>query len=199
MQLMVATRNRGKYLEIDEALRSLPLVLRFLGDFPRIPSAEEDLATFEANALKKARHIASLCGKATLADDSGLVVPSLDGEPGIHSARYAGADADDQTNREKLIEKIKLIPEANRKAEFVCVMALVTKEGREITFEGRCEGRLLLTPKGTMGFGYDPLFYIPDKNKTLAELSVKEKNRWSHRGQALEKVKEKIVAFLNGN
>lgn len=196
MELIVATTNRGKFGEIEEALKDLPLVLRCLADFPGAPVVEEDQPTFEENALKKARTIARWSGKPALADDSGLVVPALEGRPGIHSARYAGKGADDEANRQKLVEELKEAPDEKRNASFVCIMVLVTPSGKEKIVEGRCEGTIAREPRGSLGFGYDPLFYLPSLQKTMAELPLQEKNKISHRGQALQKLREVLLGFL---
>ncbi len=189
MELIVATTNRGKFTEIQEALRKLPLKLIFLGDLPNPPRIEEDQLTFEANALKKARTISQWAGKAVLADDSGLVIPALDGRPGIHSARYAGLGSTDEQNRQKLLKEMKGIPEGKRGAFFVCVLAVVTPSGQEQIFEGRCDGKIGYEERGSLGFGYDPLFFLPSLGKTMAELSLEGKNRLSHRGLALARLK----------
>lgn len=188
MELIIATTNRGKFLELEQGLRNLPVVLRFLGDFPGAPRVEEDQQTFAENALKKARAVSLWSGKPALADDSGLVVPALDGRPGILSARFAGAGATDEENRKKLLEELRPIPSGSRQAFFLCLLAFATPDGKETTVEGRVDGLILPEPRGSGGFGYDPLFYLPDLKKTMAELSLKEKNRISHRGQALQKM-----------
>lgn len=183
--ILVATRNRGKFQEICQGLGGIDLDLRSLLDLSEVPEVDEDQPTFIGNALKKARSYSSWSGLATLADDSGLVVPALDGAPGVHSARYAGLHANDLANRERLLREMSEITDTNRVASFICVLALVTPEGRELTFEGRCEGRILREEKGSGGFGYDPLFFIPEAGKTMAEMTLDEKNRYSHRGRAL--------------
>lgn len=189
MEWIVATTNRGKFEEIEEALKDLPLILRCLGDFPRAPRVEEDQPTFEGNALKKAKMIAEWSGKPALADDSGLVVPALGGRPGIHSARYAGAKADDAANRRRLLEEMKDLSDEKRGAFFVCVMAVVTPSGKETVVEGRCDGIMAREPHGSLGFGYDPLFCVPSLGKTFAELPLEEKNKLSHRGRALQQLR----------
>lgn len=197
MELIVATTNRGKFLEIERALKGLPVVLRFLGDLPDAPRVEEDRPTFEENALKKAREIAGWSGRPALADDSGLVVPALGGRPGIQSARFAGPNATDEDNRRRLLEKMKGIPKERRSATFVCVLCVANPEGRELIVEGRCDGVIAERPSGSLGFGYDPLFYLPDLGKTMAELPLEEKNQRSHRGRALGKLREILISFLS--
>jgi len=195
-ELLIATTNQGKVAEIRHALEGLGLKLLSLADFPNPPSVAEDAETFEGNARKKARHYAQWSGKATLADDSGLVVDALGGRPGVHSSRYAGEKATDEDNRQKLLHELKDVPEEKRGAAFVCCLALATPEGREIVVEGRCEGRITLAPKGENGFGYDPLFFYPPLGRTTAELSLEEKHTISHRGRALERLKQALAGFL---
>jgi XTP/dITP diphosphohydrolase len=199
VDLLIATTNRGKFAEIREALKDLPVRVLFLGDFAGAPTVEEDQPTFEGNALKKARTISRWFGKPALADDSGLVVPALGGRPGLHSARYAGKGADDEANRKKLLEEMRDLPDEKREAAFVCVMALVTPSGEEKIVEGRCEGTITKEPRGSFGFGYDPLFYLPPLQKTMAELPLEEKNKISHRGRALQQLRKVLVEFLHLN
>ena len=193
--LILATRNQGKRREIQDMLGSDIQVLS-LDVFPNAPKVIEDGNTFEANAKKKAREIAKYTGLPALADDSGLVVDALNGAPGVYSARYAGEDATDKANNDKLIENLRGIPTSHRTAHFCCAMALATPDGRVQTAEAVWEGRILTTPRGANGFGYDPLFYVPTRNATSAELSSDEKNRLSHRGQALRTILPFILALF---
>ena len=183
-RLLVATRNRGKMKEIRAVLDGLVDELLCADDIAGLPETVEDGDTFSANALKKAREASSFSGLPVLADDSGLVVDPLDGAPGVYSARYAGEGAGDRANNAKLLSEIKSIPENNRKAAFVCVMAFVAPDGAEQTFTGRIPGSITDEPRGDNGFGYDPLFLVEELGRTMAELSIEEKNRISHRGQA---------------
>ena len=185
--LILATRNQGKRREIQDMLGSDIQVLS-LDAFPNAPEVIEDGNTFEANARKKAREIAKYTGLPALADDSGLVVDALNGTPGVYSARYAGKDATDKANNDKLVENLRGIPASQRTAHFCCAMALATPDDRVQTAEAIWDGRILTTPRGMNGFGYDPLFYVPTHNATSAELSSGEKNRLSHRGQALRAI-----------
>lgn len=187
MELVVATRNAGKLREIRRLLAETGIQALSLDDFPNLPEVVEDGVTFAANAGKKASEIAGRTGRATLADDSGLTVAALDGAPGVHSARYAGEKATDADNNRKLLAALEGIPAARRQAAFVCVMALYHPDGRCQYFDGRIEGVILEAPRGAGGFGYDPLFYLPGCGCTMAELPLEEKNRLSHRGQALRK------------
>ena len=196
MKLILATRNQGKRREIQDMLGSDIQVLS-LEAFPNAPEVIEDGKTFEANAIKKAREIATYTGLPALADDSGLVVNALNGAPGIYSARYAGENATDEANNAKLVENLRNIPANQRTAHFCCAMALATPDGHIQTAEAIWKGRILTTPRGTNGFGYDPLFFIPTHHCTSAELSSDEKNRISHRGQALRAILPLILDLFS--
>jgi XTP/dITP diphosphohydrolase len=195
--VVVATQNSGKIREIREALKGLGLRIYGLSDFPDVPEIEEDGKSFTENALKKARFYSKHFRKLTLADDSGLEVDGLKGLPGIYSARYAGEGASSRENNQKLLNEMKEIPFSKRGARFKCIIALVSSDGREAITEGSCRGRIGFREKGKRGFGYDPLFILPKYGKTMAELSLKEKNKISHRGKALRKIKKVIRAFMN--
>jgi XTP/dITP diphosphohydrolase len=188
MELIVATRNSGKLKEISALLSPLQIIVRGVAEFPELPEVVEDGLTFAENAEKKAVTIARLSGRLTLADDSGLEVGALGGAPGIHSARYAGAEADDAANNRKLLAALAAIPLGKRGAAFVCVMALCAPDGSCRTFSGRLEGEIISELRGTAGFGYDPLFVVAGQQRTLAEIPLAEKNRISHRAQALAQV-----------
>lgn len=188
MELIVATRNPGKLKEIRALLEPLDVVVRGVAEFPDLPEIVEDGDTFAANAEKKATTIARLTGHLTLADDSGLEVFALENAPGIHSARYAGADAEDAANNRKLLVALATTPPAQRGAAFVCVMALCAPDGQCRTFAGRLAGSIIDVSRGTEGFGYDPLFVVEGSQRTLAEIPLDEKNRISHRAQALAQV-----------
>jgi XTP/dITP diphosphohydrolase len=154
---------------------------------------EENGATFAENALIKAQAAAAFSGYTALADDSGLAVTALDGAPGVYSARYAGPGADSAANNAKLLLELAFIPSAQRQATFVCVIALASPDGSYEIAEGKVEGMILTELRGQNGFGYDPLFYLPQHYKTMAELNSKEKNRLSHRAQALEKAFRRFI------
>ena len=196
LEVIVATRNRGKIREIREALRELGLRIYSLSDFTDVPEIEEDGKSFTENALKKARFYSKVFGKLTLADDSGLEVDSLKGLPGIYSARYAGKGASTRGNNQKLLNEMEGISLSKRGARFKCVIAMVSPDGKEAIAEGSCKGRIGFKEKGRKGFGYDPLFILPKYGKTMAELSLEEKNKISHRGKALRKMRKVIVAFM---
>ncbi|MCB2183253.1 MAG: XTP/dITP diphosphatase [Desulfobulbaceae bacterium] len=183
MTIVLATGNKGKLAEIQELLKDFPVELKSLNDFGPIPEVIEDGKTFDDNAYKKASFTAKALGIPAIADDSGLVVDALGGAPGVYSARYAGPNATDQDNIDKLLAELK--GETNRKAAFECVISIAVPSGPALTYEGRCEGEIIDTPQGDGGFGYDPVFYSPQLSKTFAEAGMAEKNQISHRGKAL--------------
>jgi len=195
-ELVVATGNRGKLLEIEELLRGCVEKLLSPADFSSFPSVVEDGLTFTENAVKKAKAAAEATGKPVLADDSGLVVDALEGNPGVFSARFAGEGASDADNNDKLLGELARLPETERSAAFHCVVALCYPDGSCRTFDGELRGLILDSPRGSEGFGYDPLFLVPEYNLTLAELPMSIKNRISHRGKALEALKE-FLATVN--
>lgn len=189
-QLVVATRNRGKMLEINALLAGLVDQISSAADFVDFPETVEDGATFEENALKKAREASCFSGLPALADDSGLVVDALDGRPGVFSARYAGSDAGDAANNARLLSECQNVPAEHRQAAFVCVLAFVTPEGVERLFTGRVAGQILTAARGEGGFGYDPLFLVDGFDRSMAELELSEKNAVSHRAQAFMKFRD---------
>jgi len=195
MEVIVATRNKGKLREFRDALKGLNLRIYGLNDFSDVPEVEEDGRSFTENALKKARFYARVFGKLTLADDSGLEVDSLRGQPGVHSARYAGERASSQKNNQKLLREMQGVPISKRGARFKCVIAVKSPAGREVLAEGSCRGRIGFKERGRKGFGYDPLFILPRDGRTMAELSLEAKNRISHRGKALRKIRKIIRSF----
>ncbi len=197
MKIVLATRNMGKIKEIKDILTNLDLEILTLNEFPEIPPPVEDGKDFEENALKKAKFVANYLNMPALADDSGIEVEALNKRPGILSARYAGEDATDEENNGKLLKELEGIPFEKRRASYRCVIALVLPSGREEIIEGSCYGFIALEPKGSEGFGYDPLFYVPEYGKTMAELPLEIKNRISHRGRAMAKLKEKLVEILS--
>jgi len=192
--LVVATRNPGKLREIRHLLEGAGIAVRGLEGFPELPEVVEDGETFAANAAKKAETIARLTGCPCLADDSGLTVAALDGEPGVHSARYAGSQSDDAANNAHLLRELADVPDGRRQAAFCCVMALVLPGRPTVFFEGQVAGSILHAPRGQGGFGYDPLFLVAGFEQTMAELALDEKNRISHRGQALRQVVTALTA-----
>ena len=197
MRLIVATQNRGKVREIRKALRRLGFQILALDDFGNVPGIKEDGRSFSENALKKARFYSTLLGELTLSDDSGLEVDALNGLPGIYSARYGGAGATDRVNNEKLLKELEGVPLSKRGARFRCAIAVVSPQGKEAFVEGACKGRIGFQEKGSRGFGYDPLFVLPRHGKTMAQLTVDEKNRISHRGKALRRLRKLMKEFMD--
>ena len=194
-EIVVATKNQGKVREIEAMLAHLNVKVLDLGLWPDIPEAVEDGATFADNALLKARHYAELTGKPCLADDSGLEVDALQGAPGVYSARYAGPAATDAQNNAKLLAALSGVPTAERTGRFRCVLAFVDGKQAPLTADGSCEGVMLTAEEGDGGFGYDPLFYVPSLGKTLAAVSMEEKNAISHRGKALRAMADKLAGY----
>lgn len=222
MRILVATTNPGKLREIREVMDHPSVELIGLGDLDRdLPEPIEDGKTFEDNAVKKARHYAALSGLPSLADDSGLAVDALGGRPGIHSARYSGQsggrEAVDPANNAKLLAELAGTEAPKRSARFVCAMAMVTPPGRHfadvpqreaVVVRGEIEGRILLPDeaddpahpergRGGNGFGYDPLFFVPELGKTTAQLTAAEKNRVSHRGHATRQMWARLQDILS--
>jgi len=186
----VATRNEGKLKEFRELLAGLPLKVLSAGEFPYIPEVEETGDTFADNARLKAETMARVTGLITVADDSGLEVDALQGLPGVRSARFAGEPKDDGRNNEKLLALLQGVPSEKRTARFRCVLAISVPGGETYLSEGTCEGHIGFSPRGIHGFGYDPLFVVPQFGRTFADLAPEEKNRISHRGVALKKAGE---------
>jgi len=195
MELVVATRNAGKLKEIRRLLESRGIRVRGLAEFPEAPDVVEDGETFAENAIKKAEAVAQFTSMPCLADDSGLVVDALQGRPGVHSARFSGAEADDQSNNRKLLYEMAAVPEIRRQASFCCVMALCMPGQSPRLFQGRVNGAILERQQGAGGFGYDPLFWLPGYNCTMAELPLDTKNQVSHRGQALRQLVDFLTAL----
>lgn len=171
--------------------------MRSLIAYPDAPGIEEDGKSFSENALKKARFYSKLFKALAIADDSGLEVDALNGRPGIYSARYAGKGATDRKNKQRLLEQMKGIPASKRSAQFVCSLAVVSAEGKEAVVEGTCRGQIGFKEVGKKGFGYDALFVLPGLGKTMAQLALAEKDRISHRGKALRKLRKVIKDFKN--
>ncbi len=197
MKLLVATNNLHKLEEYRSLLEGLPVALRSLRDEGIDMEVEETGSTFEDNASIKARTYASLSGLLTVADDSGLEVASLGDEPGVYSSRYAGPGADDEQRTKYLLAKMKDIPWEQREARFRCIIA-IAQPGRDLLLcEGRCDGIIALEPRGENGFGYDPVFYLPDLGLTMAELPPSRKNAISHRAMAARKARLILLEVLS--
>ncbi len=184
MRIVFASGNEGKVREINEMLEGMPIELVSLKTYPGAPQIKEDGKTFQENALKKARIISEFTGETVLADDSGLQVDILGGEPGIYSARYAGENATDDDNINLLLSRLEKIPREQRTASFCCALVFYQTDGKYDCFESRWKGLIIDERRGNNGFGYDPVFLVPELQKTAAELPPEIKNKISHRGQA---------------
>lgn len=193
MNFVVATSNKGKLKEIIEILKPFCFEVKSMAEIGFYDDIEENGSSFEENALIKARTIAKEVDNAiVMADDSGLEVDFLNGAPGIYSARYAGENATDSMKINKLLKELDNIEYEKRTARFVCAIAVVFPDGREFTVRGTCEGIITFEPRGANGFGYDPIFFIPQFNKTISEINSSEKNSISHRGNALKEMVKKL-------
>lgn len=196
-KLVLASRNKGKLEEFSELLVDLPLEIVGVDEFPDVPEVEETGITFKENAILKATIVGEAIGKMVLADDSGLVVDALNGEPGVYSARYGKPEWDGRGRYLYLLEKLAEVPETQRMARFVSVLVLydpLTK--RMETVEGTVEGSITTVPVGENGFGYDPVFFVPEFGCTMAQLPFEVKNRISHRGRAIAKLRPLLTKFL---
>jgi XTP/dITP diphosphohydrolase len=195
--LVLGTRNRKKREEIEEILGDLGIELQDLGRCPAAPEVVEDCTTFEGNARKKASELARALGQWVLGEDSGLVVPALHGRPGVYSARYAGKQGDDEANNDKLLAELRPLPDASRAAYYVCTAALADPQGEiQAVTEGRCHGMVITERRGSGGFGYDPLFLIPEYHRTFGELSARVKHALSHRARALAQLRPVVRHLL---
>jgi XTP/dITP diphosphohydrolase len=185
-RLVLGTRNRKKREELADLLKDLPLEVVDLSGYPDAPEIEETGATFEANARLKAVGVAKALGQWVLAEDSGLVVPALNGRPGVFSARYAGRHGDDEANNDRLLAELAPLSDDRRAAYYVCVAALADPKAEVVAVtEGRCHGVIVKERRGTGGFGYDPLFLVPEYHQTFGELSLRVKQALSHRARAI--------------
>ena len=195
-KIVFATGNAGKMKEIRDILADMELEVFSMKEMGIYIPINENGKTFEENAVIKAKAVAAQCGEIVLADDSGLEIDYLNKEPGIYSARYMGEDTPYSVKNANLIERLTGVPDEKRTARFVCAIAAVFPDGEVITAHGEIEGRIDYREKGKNGFGYDPIFYVPEYGRTTAELSESEKNRISHRGKALRKMKEELKKKL---
>lgn len=191
--LVVATRNKKKLREIQEIISDSNINVMSIDDFPDAPDILEDGKTFEENARKKAVEIAKFTNCLTLADDSGLEIDYLKGQPGVYSSRFAGEKATDSDRNMKVLNLMKNASPDDRKARFRCAIAIARPDGYNEVVTGVCEGQIALEPKGNQGFGYDPIFIVPEYGKTFAELGLEKKNQISHRALALKKAREVIL------
>ncbi len=195
-EIIIATKNAGKAKEFEHIFKPYNVRVKSLLDFEEMDDIVEDGKTFEANALIKVRAIANQFNQMVLADDSGLEVDTLDGRPGVYSARYAGEGRNDEDNILKVLHELEGVPTDERGARFVCALAIVTPQGDEVVVRGTCEGRILTECLGTEGFGYDPIFYLPHLSKTMAQLPKSEKNVLSHRADAFVKLQPYLEKLL---
>jgi len=194
-RLLLATKNKGKLHEYQSLLKGIPFETVTLADQFISAEVAETGKTFEENATLKATSLAAISGLLSLADDSGLEVDVLGGEPGSLSHRYAGDNATDADRVNFILSKLKGVPEKRRVAQFRCVIAIAEPYGRVELCSGVCRGFITTVPRGNQGFGYDPIFYVPELKKTMAELTLEEKNRVSHRARAAEKAREKLMKW----
>ena len=197
-KLLIATRNEGKLREYERLLDGLRMTLTYLTEEGITHEVEESGETFAENAIQKAEEYARVCGLLTLADDSGLEVDALGGEPGVHSARYAGAGASDEDRYLLLLEKMRSVPWEERSARFRCVIAVAQPGGDTPSSEGVCEGVIAFSPEGRFGFGYDPVFFLPEYQRTMAQLPPDEKNHISHRARAAAGIRPVLEIFAGG-
>ncbi len=198
MRLVLATRNANKVREIRQILADLPVEVCSLLDYRSVPDVEETGTTFAENAVLKARAAAEATGEVAMADDSGLAIDALDGAPGVYSNRFAGPDATDRDKIDKVLALLRDVPAERRTARFVAAVAVASPDGRVETVAGTCEGRIGFAPRGEHGFGYDPIFLLPELGLTMAELTDEEKNRISHRARAVTQAREVLQHFLAG-
>lgn len=197
-EIIIATKNPGKAIEFVEMFKPLGYEIKTLLDYPELPDIPETGTTFQENALLKAEGIAKILNRTVIADDSGLEIDCLNGRPGVYSARYAGEPKSDERNIQKVLEEMKDVPDEKRTAHFTCVLAVVRPDQEPVLFEGRCDGVILREKRGEHGFGYDPIFYVPEKQKTMAEMTPAEKQSISHRGNALKKLQDWLFNDLKG-
>ncbi|GAE34904.1 XTP/dITP diphosphatase [Halalkalibacter akibai] len=189
-EMVIATQNKGKIAEFEQMFRASGWVVKSLLDYPDIPDIEEDGETFAENAAKKAETLAKHLNRLVIADDSGLIVDALNGRPGVYSARYAGEEKSDLKNMEKVLKELIDVPSEDRTARFICLIAVARPNEETLLYEGSCEGYIAATATGDYGFGYDPIFYVREHDQTMAQLTSEQKNKISHRAQALTKLME---------
>lgn len=195
-EVLIATNNAGKAKDFEALFKPFGIRVLTLKDLEEEIDVEETGTTFEENAILKAETVAKQLDKLVIADDSGLEIDALSGAPGVYSARYAGLEKNDDANIDKALKELQGVAEADRTARFRCVLAVAGPGVETLTFSGSCEGLILEERRGTNGFGYDPIFYLPEKRCSMAELSPEEKGEISHRGAALDKLKEHLPVLL---
>ncbi|MGX1263515.1 XTP/dITP diphosphohydrolase [Rossellomorea marisflavi] len=194
--VIIATKNRGKAKEFELMFKPYGYEVQTLLDLPHIEDVEETGVTFEENAILKAETVAKELDCLVISDDSGLSIDALDGRPGVYSARYAGEAKSDEANMEKVLSELQGVDEANRTARFHCVLAIAGQGRKTETVNGTCEGVILEEKRGSNGFGYDPIFFVPSLEKAMAELTPDEKRSISHRGHALDQLRERLSDFV---
>jgi len=195
-KIIIATGNKGKAKEFETLFSPLGYEVLTLHDLEGATDVEETGSTFEENAILKAEALCQQFNTMVIADDSGLMIDALEGRPGVYSARYAGEEKNDDANIDKVLEELKNVPEENRTARFYCALAVAIPGEDTMTVSGTVEGRIANGRQGENGFGYDPIFYVPDLGKMMAELKPEEKNAISHRANALKKLKELLPKLL---
>lgn len=195
-EVLIATNNLGKKKDFEALFNPLGIKVLTLNDLETPIDVEETGTTFEENAILKAETVAQLLGKTVIADDSGLEIDALAGAPGVYSARYAGSGSTDDENIDKALQALEGAPETARTARFRCVLAIAGPNRETMVFSGQCAGIITTQRQGDNGFGYDPIFYVPTKNRTMAELTPAEKSEISHRGAALEELKAALPTMM---
>lgn len=195
-EVLIATNNVGKAKDFETLFKPLGVKVLTLNDIEGDIDVEETGDTFEANAILKAETVARMLGKIVIADDSGLEIDALGGAPGVYSARYAGLEKNDDANSNKVLKGLETASVGNRSARFRCVLAVAGPGLKTETFSGSCEGLIHTKKQGSNGFGYDPIFFVPALNRTMAELTAEEKNEISHRGAALAQLKFKLPHYM---
>lgn len=197
MKIILATKNKGKVADFEKLTENMNIeVISFLDEEINFPDVVEDGETFEENSVKKALEIAKYTGMITVSDDSGLCVEALDGAPGIYSARYSGENTTDSKNIDKLLEEMKNIPQGERQAKFVSVVSIAKPDGTVQSFRGEVEGEIIFERKGTNGFGYNPVFFSYELQKTFGEATMEERVTVSHRARAFRELKEEVLNKL---
>lgn len=192
-EVIIATKNKGKAMEFEKLFLPLGLAVKTLLDYPEVEDVEETGTTFEENAVLKAETLSKLLGVRVIGDDSGLQVDALEGRPGVYSARYAGSEKNDEANIDKVLEELQDVPESERTAKFSCALAMAEPGKETLTVFGTCEGRILRERRGTNGFGYDPVFFVVEEGKAMAELSSEKKNEISHRAMAIKQLERSLM------
>lgn len=190
--IWIATNNMGKASEFQEMFSNLGYTVKTLNDLEAPIEIEETGSTFEENARIKAETLSKILNEPVLADDSGLMIDQLNGSPGVYSARYAGNHKSDADNINKVLDELKNVPKEKRTCRFVCVLAVARPNHETVFFKGTCEGEIAFEPSGTNGFGYDPIFFLPEINQTMAHLTKTEKSKISHRGNAIKQLKSNL-------